>query len=83
MGETVEDCSGKVGFLCNSKRNVGLAWIELDIWDDWDHCKYKQVVVTFYIVLDFDHHLGVDVRAADHPAKLLKADLAVVVLENL
>ena len=35
---------------------------------------------TNIILLHFDHHLGVDVSASHHLAKLLKADLSVIVL---
>ena len=35
---------------------------------------------TNIILLHFDHHLGVDVSASNHLAKLLKADLSVIVL---
>ena len=35
----------------------------------------------FFVQSDFDNHLGVDVGASHHSAKLLKADLSVVVLQ--
>ena len=58
---------------------------------NWIHCATCNVLSStniFHFRLNkhnsphFDHHFGVDVSASHHLAKLLKADLSIVVLEN-